>query len=206
MKVSGVYVPVSIARITSGQRLIKRHNGLKGGNQMTSDLRVMQYEALRRIADVIEEVQGSLQNAQDLMMEKFFSETDPEPVFVFRAQDALVMSGITAYYSKCLIAGLKEHAAEVNKAMQEIREWQRRHPDRVKLPDHKHQPAITGTPEFTGNHAAVPKTCSHCPNPNSPDPTYHQTGAAHIVRVGPNSFAMDSRAYPVRPIRDNPQA
>jgi hypothetical protein len=63
------------------------------------------------------------------------------PVFVLKAKDKLATSAIRAYHASCLRAGLTHQAKEVMKAHQEIRDWQRAHPDEMKLPDHDHRSA-----------------------------------------------------------------
>lgn len=63
------------------------------------------------------------------------------PVFVLKAQDKLAPFTVEAYHGLCCAAGLYDQACEVSDALEEIVAWQRRHPDRVKMPDHKHVPA-----------------------------------------------------------------
>jgi hypothetical protein len=163
------------------------------------ELQALQREAMKRVADIVEQVQDELTRAQEEMARKYFSDADPEPVFVFRAQDGLAMAAITSYYSACLIAGLKDHAAEVNKAMQEFRGWQTRNPDRMKMPDKKHVPVPEIRKSFADPpipddfpHGKMPRECDFCPDPTNPSPTFHQTGAAHTVRTGPNSWAQNT--------------
>lgn len=62
---------------------------------------------------------------------------DPMPVFVIQGKDRLAREAIEAYFTLCLAQGLTGQAAEVAAAAHKIREWQTRHPDLVKLPDHR---------------------------------------------------------------------
>lgn len=188
------------------------------------DLQALQREAMKRVADVIEEVQASLAHAQEEIMRKYFADDDPEPVFVFRAQDQLALSAIATYYSACLINGLTEHAAEVQKAMHDFQDWKTRNPERMKMPDKKHvglpkiplhsDPSVTpvdqripfmeGDKYYTEEsssmipedfqHGAQPEYCGMCPDPHHPSFSYHTTGMAH------------TNPRVGRPIRDNPQA
>lgn len=66
---------------------------------------------------------------------------DPEPVFTFRGKDALALDAIWFYERACRRVGLSDQADEVGIAIAEIEAWQARNPDKVKLPDHEHQPA-----------------------------------------------------------------
>ena len=68
-------------------------------------------------------------------------EEDPMPVFVLKAKDVLAPGTVNAYRLECLRHGLDEQAAEVEKAFREMAAWQQRHPEELKLPDHKHTPA-----------------------------------------------------------------
>lgn len=68
-------------------------------------------------------------------------EEDPMPVFVIKGKDRLAPAAVNAYFTLCLSRGLSGQAAEVADAEQEIREWQYRHPNLVKYPDHPHVPA-----------------------------------------------------------------
>lgn len=66
---------------------------------------------------------------------------DPMPFFVIKAKDRLALDAVRAYRNLCAAAGLDDQAFEVDEAINEIRAWQRRHPDEVRLPDHPHVPA-----------------------------------------------------------------
>lgn len=179
------------------------------------DLQALQQEAMKRLADILADVQESLAEAEKALMEKYFNDPDPMPVFVFQAKDALSMAGLTAYYSKCLIAGLRDHAAEVNKAMQDFREWQRRNPDRMKLPDKQH----VGLPirkAFEDIERPAPgdpirgemipdRRQSELKNFYKPDNTICCT-LAHPCSRHEHFANPDNYANPTRPIRDNPQA
>jgi hypothetical protein len=177
------------------------------------ELQALQREAMKRVTDIVEQVQDELTRAQEELMRKYFADPDPMPVFVFQAKDALAMAAIASYYSACLMAGLKDHAAEVNKAMQDFREWQRRNPEAMKMPDKEHVPLPRNMHTAPANveahvkeikkaayppipddfpHGKIPRECDFCPDPTNPSPTFHRTGAAHTS--------------PGRPIRDNPQA
>lgn len=63
------------------------------------------------------------------------------PVFIIKAQDALAPEAIKAYRELCVKYGLTAQAAEVDKAIAEIVQWQQAPGNLVKLPDHVHQPA-----------------------------------------------------------------
>jgi hypothetical protein len=68
------------------------------------------------------------------------ADPDPVPVFPIKGTDSLAIMAIDHYRMLCLRYGATEQAAEVVKAMAEIREWQARNSLRVRLPDHKHVP------------------------------------------------------------------
>jgi hypothetical protein len=70
---------------------------------------------------------------------------DPMPVFVIQGKDQLAQEAIAAYGDLCVAADLPDQASEVEAALAEVNDWQRRHPDLVKLPDHEHVP-VTGRP------------------------------------------------------------
>lgn len=63
-----------------------------------------------------------------------------EPVFILRAEDALTPGVLAFYRLQCRRERLRTQDREVGKAFNEIREWQKNNKDKVKLPDHKHQP------------------------------------------------------------------
>ncbi len=65
---------------------------------------------------------------------------DPMPVFVIKGKDRLAPGVVNAYRSLCTLNGLDEQATQVDLARQEIIDWQQRHPDLVKTPDHPHVP------------------------------------------------------------------
>jgi hypothetical protein len=67
--------------------------------------------------------------------------SDPMPVFTIEAKDALAVGTLYHYQRECRVHGLDDQAAEVGKAITEMYEWQNRHLDQVKLPDHEHVPA-----------------------------------------------------------------
>jgi hypothetical protein len=66
---------------------------------------------------------------------------DPMPVFVLKAKDELAVSAIEWYRTYCEDYDLHDQAEEVMKAITEFEEWQARHPEAMKLPDHPHVPA-----------------------------------------------------------------
>jgi hypothetical protein len=70
-----------------------------------------------------------------------FAPEDPEPVFTIRGQDRFAVRAVGAYYDLCCEAGLMAQAGEVHRALEELRAWQDRHPERIKMPDHAHVPA-----------------------------------------------------------------
>lgn len=62
------------------------------------------------------------------------------PVFVVKGTDQFALGTIQTYSGICNSYGLYAQAHEVQEALKEMRAWQEAHPDRVKLPDHKHVP------------------------------------------------------------------
>lgn len=68
------------------------------------------------------------------------SRNDAMPVFVIKATDALAPEAVEAYYELCIRYGLDEQAAQVQLALEEIRDWQNRNDDELTLPSHKHVP------------------------------------------------------------------
>lgn len=73
------------------------------------------------------------------------SGSDPMPVFVIRAKDALAVPVLRTYIQECQEHGLAEQAMAVHAAVDEIRAWQQRNIDLTKLPDHPHVPATPTT-------------------------------------------------------------
>lgn len=69
------------------------------------------------------------------------SDPDPEEVFVLWARDLLAVAAINAYRAACAHAGLDDQRFEVSKALVALVSWQQRHPNRLRMPDHRHQPA-----------------------------------------------------------------
>lgn len=63
-----------------------------------------------------------------------------EPVFILRGKDAFTLGTLVQYTVMCRREHLNKQEKEVNKAVREIREWQSANKDKVKLPDHEHQP------------------------------------------------------------------
>lgn len=74
---------------------------------------------------------------------------DPMPVFVLKGKDALAPGIVDAYRRECRRHGLFAQAAEVELAFAEMADWQSRHPELVKLPDHAHVPASAVSVEET---------------------------------------------------------
>lgn len=72
---------------------------------------------------------------------------DPMPVFVLKGKDALAPGVVDYYRRECVRHGLAEQAEQVELAFREMAAWQQRNPDKVKLPDHKHVAANTGSEE-----------------------------------------------------------
>lgn len=66
---------------------------------------------------------------------------DPMPVFTIKAQDKLATKAVRSYRNICIDAGLHEQALEVAGALVEMAAWRERHPELVKMPDHRHVPA-----------------------------------------------------------------
>jgi hypothetical protein len=73
--------------------------------------------------------------------EQEVAEADPMPVFTIKAQDNLALETIARYRGLCEGHELWEQAREVEKASDEIADWRERHPEAMKMPDHKHVPA-----------------------------------------------------------------
>jgi hypothetical protein len=71
--------------------------------------------------------------------------TDPMPVFPIKAKDALASTIVAAYRQECIRHDLHGQAEQVWLALEEILAWQRRNPEFVNLPDHKHVP-VQATP------------------------------------------------------------
>jgi hypothetical protein len=69
---------------------------------------------------------------------------DPAPVFVLRGRDELAPVIVHQYRELCDEAGLPDQAHQVGLALDEIIEWQDRHPDLVGLPTHLHTPVNAG--------------------------------------------------------------
>jgi hypothetical protein len=82
-------------------------------------------------------------------------------VFTIKGKDALAPGAVNAYRSACILNGLDAQAEQVDRARQEIADWQSRHPDLVKLPDHQHVPATAeqvpadALPWYRGDVAAI---------------------------------------------------
>jgi hypothetical protein len=66
------------------------------------------------------------------------------PAFVIMGKDALAPEAVEAYGDLCIKYGLHDQAAEVQKALTEIIDWQRANPDAVHLPNHRHVPVTAG--------------------------------------------------------------
>lgn len=75
------------------------------------------------------------------------TDPDPMPVFVLKGKDALAPFLVLTYQRECYRYGLEEQARQVQLAYEEMAAWQRRNPDRVKLPDHPHVPAVPSVPQ-----------------------------------------------------------
>lgn len=60
---------------------------------------------------------------------------DDEPLFLFRAQDQLSTHAVWAYYEVLRQHGLHKQAMAVENQWRAMVDWQRAHPDQVKLPD-----------------------------------------------------------------------
>lgn len=65
---------------------------------------------------------------------------DPMPVFVLKAKDQFAFAVVVIYRETCKANGLHEQAAEVDKALAEMKAWRDRNRELVKLPYHKHVP------------------------------------------------------------------
>jgi hypothetical protein len=70
--------------------------------------------------------------------------TDPVPVFTLLAKDQLAVDTVAYYQQQCRTHGLTGQAAQVGLALDEFAAWRQRHPDLVKVPDHRHQAVTDG--------------------------------------------------------------
>lgn len=60
---------------------------------------------------------------------------DGEPVFLLRAQDALMCPTLSAYHSACEKAGApQQHLEGIERAYTQAADWQESHPELVKTP------------------------------------------------------------------------
>lgn len=99
--------------------------------------------AARRILNMMTEAELAKlrESVQKLSVALRSMEPDPMPVFVIKGKDKLAPRAVDAYAQLCDTLGLDEQRREVELAAEEIRGWQQRHRDLVKLPDHPHVPA-----------------------------------------------------------------
>lgn len=67
-------------------------------------------------------------------------ECDPMPVFTLKAKDQFTVPTVEYYNRLCRAHGLYDQVIENDKALAELRAWETRNSDRMKLPDHKHVP------------------------------------------------------------------
>lgn len=72
---------------------------------------------------------------------ELYAEGKPCPTFTIKATDALAFPVIRTYADICRQFGLHHQAKEVEKALEEFRQWQIANVDQTKLPDHDHVPA-----------------------------------------------------------------
>jgi hypothetical protein len=93
------------------------------------------------------------------------SDNDPMPVFPLQAEDRLAATAIEAYRVACRDAGLNDQAFEVGAALAEFLRWEARHPERMKLPDHKHVPV---PPVVVGDTAEIRAFCARCRTAHAP--------------------------------------
>jgi len=63
------------------------------------------------------------------------------PVFTIQAKHRLAVRAVRAYRDFCLDAGLTAQAAQVQRAIDEMREWRHQNKELIKDPDHEHVPA-----------------------------------------------------------------
>jgi len=68
------------------------------------------------------------------------AEAEYMPSFKILGKDRLAPPAIAHYRGLCAAAGLVDQAREVQKALEEIQDWQNAHPTAVKPPDHQHKP------------------------------------------------------------------
>lgn len=106
-----------------------------------SDARTFYLMGLRVAAGLYGLPDGSSSTARREAMRPL----DLMPVFVIKGKDWLAPDAVDAYRRLCLDSGLPEQAVQVALAGEEIRGWQRRHPDRVRVPSHEHVP-VGGEP------------------------------------------------------------
>lgn len=60
---------------------------------------------------------------------------DDEPIFVFRAQDALMIPAIRYWLGQAQITLTPDHYAEVIDLLDTVAQWQADHANQVKAPD-----------------------------------------------------------------------
>lgn len=80
--------------------------------------------------------EGAIDTAIRLMAEMKFGTGRPR--FIIQATDAFAIPTIRAHMRLCWEKKLFEQVDEETLALAEIIQWQRSHPDLVRLPDHKH--------------------------------------------------------------------
>jgi hypothetical protein len=81
--------------------------------------------------------------------------SDPMPVFIIKAKDALAAEAVAYYQQLCREHGLRSQAAEVEKAIVEMAEWRIRNRHLVRMPDHPHIPVTPARHERKGADPAA---------------------------------------------------
>lgn len=79
------------------------------------------------------------------------------PIFIVKGTDNLALAAMNYYAQLCRSNGLFSQAKEVEKAIDEMADWQRGNQDRVKQPHHKHVPVSGLTPPDTFEPGLISK-------------------------------------------------
>lgn len=83
----------------------------------------------------LRQVSISAEGGEDKVVDVYAKWDDEEPLFLIRGQDKLALETLFAYACLARAHHCTSVAIAVEQYMQDMREWQRQHPDRMKLPD-----------------------------------------------------------------------
>jgi len=121
------------------------------------------------LARIITDTTGSTLSTPDVftlartILDRYQAPAPKRPRFVVEASDKFAVETILYYLNVCGRHGLTDQAGQVARAIDEIRAWQRAHPDDVHFPDHPHQP---WQPPADAHAVAGPELV-HLPQPDS---------------------------------------